>query len=136
MRSLEKPFLGRGWKFPIQVDATTGRVRMSEGEEDIEEAIRLILRTAKGERVMRADFGCSLDRFVFDSTDETTLRLMESNIEEAIRIWEPRVTDVEIAAELDRRDSGKLLIRIDYRVRSTNNLFNLVYPFYLHEGVK
>jgi phage baseplate assembly protein W len=133
---MDKPFLGRGWKFPIQVDPTTGRIRMSEGDEDISESIKIILRTAKGERVMRADFGCSLDRFVFDSTDETTLHLLEANIEEAIRIWEPRVTDVEIKAEPDRTDPGKLLLHIDYRVRSTNNLFNLVYPFYLYEGVR
>ena len=133
---MDKPFLGRGWKFPIQVDATTGRIRMSEGDEDIAEAIKLIVRTGKGERVMRADFGCGLDRFVFDTTDETNLRLMEAEIEEAIRIWEPRVTDVEISAKPDFEDPGKLLISIHYRVRSTNNLFNLVYPFYLHEGVK
>lgn len=133
---MDKTFLGRGWKFPIQVDSTTGRIRMSEGEEDIGEAIRIILRTTKGERVMRADFGSSLDRFVFDSTDDTTLRQLEYTIGEAIRIWEPRVEDVEIRAEPDKRDPGKVLLHIDYKVRATNNMFNLVYPFYLQEGVK
>ena len=133
---MDKPFLGRGWKFPIQVDPVTGRIRMSEGEEDIKESIMIILRTARGERVMRADFGCSLDRFVFNTTDETTLHLLAVNVEEAIRVWEPRVTDVDIKAVVDKQDAGKLMLHIDYRVRSTNNLFNLVYPFYLHEGVK
>lgn len=133
---MDKPFLGRGWKFPIQVDSATGRIRMSEGEEDIKEAIKIILRTTKGERVMRADFGCSLDRFVFDSTDPTTLRQLEFTIEEAIRNWEPRVEDTEIHAVPDRQDSGKLLLNIEYKVRATNNLFNLVFPFYLEEGVK
>lgn len=133
---MDKPFLGRGWKFPVQVDPITGRVLMSEGEEDIEEAIKIIMRTAKGERVMRSDFGCGLDRFVFDTTDETTLHLLETTVSEAIRDWEPRVTDVDVKAVPDSKDPGKLLLRVDYRVRSTNNLFNLVYPFYLYEGVK
>lgn len=127
-------FLGRGWKFPVQVDKATGRFLLSEGEEDIAEAIRIILKTSKGERVMRPDFGCGLNEFVFESTDETTLRLLEADIRQAITIWEPRVTDVEVEATLDESQPGRLLISITYVVRSTNNLFNQVYPFYLDEG--
>ncbi|MFC5468656.1 GPW/gp25 family protein [Cohnella suwonensis] len=129
-------FLGRGWKFPIAVDATTGRFLLSEGEEDIAEAVRIILMTAKGERVMRPDFGCGLREFAFGPTDETTLRLLETDITQAITVWEPRVTDVEVEARLDESESGKLLLGIQYVVRSTNNLFNQVYPFYLEEGTK
>ncbi|KPV59868.1 baseplate protein [Paenibacillus sp. A3] len=131
-----KSFLGRGWKFPVEVDEVTGRIKMSEYEEDIEEAIRIIVWTGKGERVMRPDFGCGVERFLFGSTDETTMHLLESDIEEAIRIWEPRVHEVEVRAEPDTDDPGKVMIRIRYEVRSTNNLFNQVYPFYIHEGTK
>ncbi|NEN85223.1 GPW/gp25 family protein [Paenibacillus elgii] len=109
---------------------------MSEYEEDIAEAIRIIVWTAKGERVMRPDFGCGVERFLFGSTDETTMHLLESDIAEAIRIWEPRVHEVEVRAEPDTDDPGKVMIRIQYEVRSTNNLFNQVYPFYIHEGTK
>lgn len=129
-------FLGRGWKFPIEVDATTGRIKTSEADEDIAEAIRIILWTSKGERVMRPTFGCGIRDFVFGTTDETTLRLLESNIREAIRIWEPRVHEVDVQARQDGTQQGKLLLHISYVVRSTNNLFNQVYPFYLEEGVK
>jgi hypothetical protein len=129
-------FLGRGWKFPVAVDATTGRVLMSEGEEDIAEAIRIILMTSKGERVMRPDFGCRLKEFAFGTMDETSLRLIESDVREAITVWEPRVTDVEVEASADDALSGRLTIRVSYVVRSTNNLFNQVYPFYLEEGTK
>ncbi|MFB9275287.1 GPW/gp25 family protein [Cohnella cellulosilytica] len=129
-------FLGRGWKFPIAVDATTGRFLLSEGEDDIAEAIRIILMTSRGERVMRPDFGCGLRDFAFGTTDETTLRLLETDITQAITVWEPRVTDVEVTAGLDPSHSGKLSIGISYVVRSTNNLFNQVYPFYLEEGTK
>lgn len=131
---MEKAFLGRGWKFPIEVDSTTGRIKMSEHEEDIAEAIRIILWTAKGERVMRPEFGCGLQDYVFTTTDATTLRLLASDIEEAIRVWEPRVESADVEVILDEQDNGKLMIHIDYVVRSTNNLYNLVYPFYIHEG--
>ncbi|MCD9025830.1 GPW/gp25 family protein [Cohnella silvisoli] len=129
-------FLGRGWKFPIAVDATTGRFLLSEGEEDIAEAIRIILMTSRGERVMRPEFGCGLRNFVFGTTDETTMRLLESDITQAITVWEPRVTDVEVEARLDESQSGRMLLIVNYIVRSTNNLFNQVYPFYLEEGTK
>jgi len=129
-------FLGRGWKFPVQVDRATGRLLLSEGEEDIAEAIRIILKTSKGERVMRPDFGCGLNDFVFDTMDDTTLRLLESDITQAITVWEPRVKDVEVEVTQDESRPGRMHIGITYVVRSTNNLFNQVYPFYLEEGTK
>ncbi|TNJ62385.1 GPW/gp25 family protein [Paenibacillus hemerocallicola] len=131
---MSSEFLGRGWKFPVQVDPATGRIRMSEYEEDIAESIRIILGTSKGERVMRPGFGCDMREFVFGTTDDTTLRMLEGSIVEAIRIWEPRVEEVEVNAIPDRTDPGKVQIRIQYLVRTTNNLFNQVYPFYLYEG--
>ncbi|MEW9700880.1 GPW/gp25 family protein [Paenibacillus sp. SI8] len=131
---MSEAFLGRGWKFPIQVDPATGRIRMSEYEEDIAEAIRVILGTTQGERVMRPGFGCGVQEFVFGLTDETTLHLLESSIKEGIRNWEPRVEEVEVEAVPDQDEHGKVMIRISYLVRTTNNLFNQVYPFYLHEG--
>ncbi|MOA39784.1 Lysozyme [compost metagenome] len=109
---------------------------MAEGEEDIEEAIRIIIRTSKGERLMRPDFGCGLREFVFGTTDETSMRLIASDVQEAIRIWEPRVKDVEVEARPDRQNNGRVLLHVSYTVRSTNNLFNQVYPFYLEEGTK
>jgi hypothetical protein len=129
-------FLGRGWKFPVSVDATTGRFLLSEGEEDIAEAIRVILMTSRGERVMRPEFGCGLRDYVFGTMDETSLRLMETDIREAITVWEPRVRDVEVSVSVADSQEGRLSISVTYIVRSTNNLFNQVYPFYLEEGTK
>lgn len=127
-------YLGRGWKFPIQVNPNTGRILMSENEQDISEAITIILQTSKGERVMKDDFGCGLRRFVFDLTDEVTMRKIEEDIREAIMIWEPRVGEVDIKALKDTEVPGKINIDIHYTVRSTNNRYNMVYPFYLEEG--
>jgi phage baseplate assembly protein W len=133
---MENAFLGRGWKFPIQVDETTGQIMMSDSEGDIAEAIRLIIGTNRGERVMRPDFGSNVHNFLFGLTDSTTLSLLESNVKDAIRNWEARVKDIEVEAVLDKAENGKLLINVKYVVRSTNNQYNLVFPFYIHEGSK
>ena len=129
---MAKEYLGRGWKFPVQVDAT-GKIALSEYEEDIRESIRIILLTARGERVMRPDFGAGLHEFVFAAMSATNIGLIQSAVHEALIKWEPRiqVLAVDVAPELG--DIGKLLINLEYRVRATNTQFNLVFPFYLQE---
>ena len=130
---MAKEFLGRGWKFPVNVNAK-GQIEMSEHEEDIKEAIWIILSTSKGERVMRPDFGCGIYEFVFATINTATLGLIEASVREALTFWEPRIELVNVNISADKAGEGKLLISIDYRVRSTNNEFNLVFPFYLKEG--
>jgi len=131
---MSKEFLGRGWKFPIEVDEVTGRIRHVQFEDDIAEAIKIIIWTAKGERVMRPDYGCDIERYLFEGSDDTTLRLIESEIKDSITIWEPRVHEVEVKVERDEGQEQRLLIHVQYEVRTTNNLFNQVYPYYLYEG--
>lgn len=133
MISMAKEFLGRGWSFPVGVDLK-GDVRMSEYEEDIREAILIILSTAKGERVMRPEFGCGIHEYVFEAISNTTLGLIESSVREALVRWEPRAEAISVETSTEKIDEGMLLISIDYRVIATNNRFNLVYPFYLTES--
>lgn len=131
---MSKQFLGRGFKFPIEVDEVTGRMAMTAYEDDIAEAIKIIIFTSKGERIMRPDYGCSIDRYLFEGNDDTTLRLIEKEIERALMLWEPRVNEVEVTVEREARAEHRLLIHVQYMVRTTNNLFNQVYPYYLYEG--
>lgn len=127
-------FLGKGWKFPPRADYATGRVQTVSEEEDIAEAIRIILFTRKGERVMRPEFGCGIQKFVFAEMDYGTIREMEREITDAITAWEPRVIEPE--AEVDTRGllEGMVQIKVSYIVRSTNNPYNLVFPYYIQEG--
>lgn len=127
-------FLGRGWKFPVTVDSQNGRVLTSEYEDDIREAIQIIIQTRKGERVMRPDFGCDLHEHLFDVVDYTLLKQMENKVKQALINWEPRITDIEVTASAHPEQPNLVEIRIDYLVRTTNNPFNLVYPFYINEG--
>lgn len=123
-------FLGRGWAFPVETDRS-GDVRLVAGETDIAQAIELILSTAPGERVMRPEFGCGIQRYAFATIDTTTLTMIEDDVRDALATWEPRIELLDVTAALTDPDAGKLTVEIDYRVRQTNSDHNLVYPFYL-----
>lgn len=131
---MAKGFLGVGWKFPVQVNEATGRIKTSSHEEDIAEAVKIIITTARGERMMNPNFGCGLGSFVFDDIDYTTLNQMKSEVVGALTAWEPRITDVDVDIETEGKSAGKIILNIRYVVRATNNPFNLVYPYYLSEG--
>jgi len=126
-------FFGRGLRFPVNV-TPVGKMMMSEHEAALKEAIWVILSTSKGERVMRPDFGCGIYDFVFATINTTTIGLIEASVREALTLWEPRIELINVNVATDKAEEGMLLISIDYRVRTTNNEFNLVYPFYLKEG--
>lgn len=130
-----KGFLGTGFYFPIEVDEATGRMKTVSLEEDIMQAVRVILMTRKGERVMRPEFGCDIHEYAFDTMDYTTLVQMEDTVRQALMVWEPRITDVEVDIVNEQDEEGTLLIGIRYVVRSTNNPYNLVYPYYINEGM-
>jgi len=132
---MAKDFLGIGWKFPVTIDAT-GKIAMSKFEEDIKESIRIILGTARGERVMRPDFGCGIHELIFEPINVATAGLIESSVKEALNRYEPRIDLINVNVLDDEANVGKLKVSIDYRVRATNNEFNLVYPFYLKEGIE
>lgn len=130
-----KDFLGKGFGFPVSVDPISGRIKTAEYEEDIQQAIYLILMTRKGERVMRPEFGCGIHDFSFASMDFATISQMEDSVREALILWEPRIRDIQVKVG-HHQTAGKLEIEIQYVVRSTNNPYNLVYPFYLNEGIE
>lgn len=125
-------FLGNGWKFPINI-SSKGGINQSQYEDDIREAIWIILGTSKGERAMRPDFGCGIYDLVFSVINTASMGMIKESVREALTMWEPRIDIVGIDISQDRKADGRVLIGIDYRIRATNNEFNLVYPFYLRE---
>jgi Bacteriophage baseplate protein W len=122
--------LGSGVAFPLQVDRRGG-IALARDETDIDQAILLILGTAPGERPMRPEFGCGVHDFVFDTIDAGTVARMETEIRAALDRWEPRVEVTDVQFDLDGTERGELVIHITYRVRATNHVRNLVYPFYV-----
>ena len=127
-------FLGRGWAFPVRADEPARDVQLVAYEEDVRQAVRIILETAPGERAMRPDFGSGLHALVFEPLNATTMALAKHRVEEALVTWEPRIAVEQVTVRADDARPGVLSIEIDYRVRATNTFYNLVYPFYLLEG--
>jgi phage baseplate assembly protein W len=130
---MSKKFLGRGWSFPVDVNVD-GKVTYSAEEKKIQQSVLLILGTARGERVMRPDFGSRLHELVFATINSTTKSQVSLYVTEALVQWEPRIDVLRVGVRSDRSDVGVLMVEVEYRVRSTNSVFNLVYPFYLNAG--
>lgn len=129
-----KQFMGRGWAYPVALDAGSGRVAYAEDEEDIRQAIRIIIETAKGERLMRPDFGCGVHELVYDVMDTALLQRVRTEVEAALVRYEARIELQEIDAGPDPHVDGALLITVGYKIRLTNQAGNLVFPFYFKEG--
>lgn len=128
-----RDFLGTGWRFPVRVNPRGG-LSFSSGERDIQEAIWIVLATAPGERQMLPDFGCGIHAYVFAPNNTTTHGNVAHEVRQALTKWEPRVDVADVRVESSADEPNKILIRVDYRVRSTNAFHNLVYPFYIREG--
>ena len=122
--------IGSGLAFPLAVDRR-GSIALARDEQDIDQAIQLILGTAPGERPMRPEFGCGVHDFVFDSIDANTIGNMEEAIREALLRWEPRIDVRDVRFDASEAVNGLLTIDITYEVRATNTTRNLVYPFYV-----
>ena len=128
-----REYLGVGWTFPIRINSQGG-FSLSRYEQDVLEALWIILSTARGERQMVPDFGCGIHDYVFAPNNSVTQGNITHAVRQALTQWEPRidVLDVNVDGSIE---PNMLLIRVDYRIRANNSLYNLVYPFYLQEGI-
>lgn len=128
----QRPHLGVGWAFPVRPES--GRLSYVRYEDDIEQAIDMILRTNPGERVMKPSFGAGLRRFVFAPNAAITHRQVETEVRRALIDFEPRITVERVFAQAGVTEPNLMEISIDYVVRRSNAFFNRVYPFYLNEA--
>lgn len=131
---MSKPFLGIGVSFPLQLNDEHVVIR-AEYEESVRQSILIILGTAKGERLMRPDFGCDIHDLTFANTGAATIGRLQKSVQQALLRLEPRIDVLSVAVRVGD-ESNVLLIDVEYEVRATNNAFNLVYPFYLQLGVR
>lgn len=129
-----KGFLGQGFKFPFSINRQTGKIAMVEHEEDIQEAIEIILKTNVGERVMRPEFGSTVSNFVYSVNRLESVSAFETEIVKALEQFEPRIQDIKVEINNSDGDKSTVIVNIQYKVRTTNNQFNKVYPFYILEG--
>lgn len=129
-----KSFLGTGWSFPPGFSKKGKQINLVSNEKDIEESISIVLKTIPGERLMRPDFGCNINKFVFEKQDSSFISGLNHVIYQALLNYEPRINFID-ATVVDRNDAdGVLLIQVNYTIIITNTRHNIVFPFYLIEG--
>lgn len=122
-------FIGKGLAFPLKTDATGGLALVAR-EREVEEAIRMVLGTAHGERPMRPEFGCGIHDYVFAPADATTAGRIRYEVRRSLERWEPRVEVQDVHVSNDPGDQTILYIDVQYSLRGTNDKRNLVFPFY------
>jgi hypothetical protein len=123
-------FVGSGWAFPMRA-AAGGGIALVSGEREIEEAIRLVLATAPGERPMRPEFGCGVHEMVFAPVNDRTVGRIRYEVRSCLDRWEPRIEVTEVNVTMDARDPTVLYIDVRYTIRGTYNPRSLVFPFYV-----
>jgi len=126
-------FTGTGWQFPVRVNPQGG-LSYSSGEQNIAESIWIILSTAQRERQMRPRFGCGMQEYVFAPNNPSTFGNVAHLVRKSLTEYEARVDVLDVQVETPAGEMNKVLIRVDYRIRSTNSYHNLVYPFFVQEG--
>jgi phage baseplate assembly protein W len=127
---MRQDFSGRGWAFPASV-GPGGGIALADGEDDIKQAIRILLDTALGERAMRPDFGCPVHELVFDATDPSLPSKARFYVTNTLEHWEPRIQLERVDAHVEGQH---LIVEVQYLIRLTNRRDNLVHPFYLQGG--
>lgn len=132
---MDKSFLGKGMKFPPQINSATGRFAMSEGAMDVKESIYIILMTRLGERFIRPNFGSTLQNYTFMDVNMTNITLMTRDLAGQLETQEPRINDVDITIDAVTRQ-GCLLITIGYTLIESNETDNMVFPFYLDNATE
>lgn len=132
----KKKFLGSGWSFPPAFNRSDQSVALTSDREDIEHSLEILLGTRKGERVMRPLYGCNLDEMVFESFNLSLKTYMSNLVETAILYNEPRIEPLLITIDDSFIHEGRLMIEIEYLIRTTNSRYNMVYPFYIEEGTE
>lgn len=130
---INKDIIGIGWSFPPEFvkGGNAGEVLLTDGKEDIDNSLHILLNTAFGERVMRPEYGCDLRRFLFDPINAKMEAYIQKIVEEAILYFEPRIRPEKVKVD---SDDGKLEITVEYTIKATNSRSNYVFPFYIKEG--
>ena len=126
--------LGRGWGFPPTFANGGSEMEMVEGTDDIRQSLEILLSTSLEERNMLFEFGCDLNRFLFEEVNQELIRGIRGMVSKAILNYEPRIKMDGVKVDKDNMEEGLLIITVDYTVRATNSRYNMVYPFYVNEA--
>ena len=122
--------IGKGWAFPPHI-GPQGGVSLAAEFNEIEQAIKIILLTPPGQRVMRPNFGCRIHELVFAPNNSATAALAARYVQDALEMWEPRIDVISVDVYPDSRRPNCLIVELIYQVKATHDSRSLVFPFYL-----
>ena len=131
--TIDRSFLGTGWKFPVTFRREWYGVEMLSDEADVYNSIQIILSTVQGERVMLPTFGCDLQPYVFEPMNVPNIAMIEKIVKDALTLHEPRIIVGDLVST-PHADQGLLEINIQYTIITTNTRYNYVFPFYMNEA--
>ncbi|MBO7507784.1 MAG: GPW/gp25 family protein [Paludibacteraceae bacterium] len=123
-------FIGKGWCFPPHFSKCEKSVEMVSEREEIEQSLKILFSTNKGERLFHPGFGCDLRRFQFAPNNRVTLLQIQEMVESTVREYEPRIILNKVDIDMEEIMDGKLIIDMSYTIRETNTQYNMVYPYY------
>jgi phage baseplate assembly protein W len=104
---------------------------MAEGDDEIRQAIMIIVRTRRGGRVMRPEFGCRIWELIFAPNNAAAWTLAEHHVREALGMWEPRIEVDAVRATADPDIDSAMQVEVEYTIKATHDARSLVFPFYL-----
>ena len=114
--------------------SATGGIDMAEENASVRQAVLLLLSTTPGERVMRPEYGCDLNRLVFSPNDATSHGLAIHYVRRALERWERRIEILYLDAKASEDDPGRMEILLEYRVRRTQQVAQFTIPLQVSEG--
>lgn len=126
---MAEEFVGRGLAFPLKV-AANGSIALVSEEQEIKEAVRLVLGTAYGERPMRPEYGCGIHDLIFAPANSTTAGEAAYEVRRSLERWEPRIDVESVDVSFDAADTALMYVAVSYRIKGGNDPRNLVFPFY------
>lgn len=127
-------FLGSGWSFPVTFSGGNFQLITTKYESNINDSIRAILTTRKGERNMAPQFGSGLQQFFFKKIDQTLKGEIKDAVESSLLDNEPRITVENVEVNITDMIKGRVDIEISYIYNQTNTRHNCVCPFHINEG--
>ena len=116
--------------------SSTGGIEMVAEHAAVRQSILLLLSTTPGERVMRPNYGCNLQRLVFSPNDATTHGLAIHYVRQALQRWEPRIDILRLDAAANPGDPGRMDIMLEYRMPKTAGRENLTITVSVTEEVQ
>ena len=104
----------RGWKFPIEVNKSTGKIMTVEDNENVKQSIKIILQTQKFERKMRESFATDINSFMFENIDYSLTNGMTQEVTRSIKRWEEHIEKLSVSVNQSMGDIGSVNVDINF----------------------